>query len=375
MEVTVDQRIEVLAKNLVTYSCRVGKGEKVLIESIGEDPKLLVKALVKEVYAAGGYPFVTIKDQSVTRELLKGIDKTQAELMAKYELERMKDMDAYIAIRGSENSSELSDIDSDKMKIYTDYFMKPVHLSERVNNTKWVVLRYPNNSMAQLANTSLETFEDFYYNVCNLDYSKMSKAMDSLTKLLDRTDKVRIVGSGTDLTFSIKNIPSVKCCGLRNIPDGEVYSAPVRDSINGAISYNTPSVYQGTTFENICFKFENGKIVEATSNNTEKLNEILDTDDGARYIGEFAIGVNPYILKPMKDTLFDEKIAGSIHFTPGQAYKLADNGNKSAIHWDLVLIQRPDFGGGEIWFDDVLIRKDGIFVIDELEVLNPENLK
>ena len=375
MEVTVDQRIEVLAKNLVTYSCRVGKGEKVLIESIGEDPKLLVKALVKEVYAAGGYPFVTIKDQSVTRELLKGIDKTQAELMAKYELERMKDMDAYIAIRGSENSSELSDIDSDKMKIYTDYFMKPVHLSERVNNTKWVVLRYPNNSMAQLANTSLETFEDFYYNVCNLDYSKMNKAMDSLTKLLDKTDKVRIVGPGTDLTFSIKNIPSVKCCGLRNIPDGEVYSAPVRDSINGTISYNTPSVYQGTTFENICFKFENGKIVEATSNNTEKLNEILDTDDGARYIGEFAIGVNPYILKPMKDTLFDEKIAGSIHFTPGQAYKLADNGNKSAIHWDLVLIQRPDFGGGEIWFDDVLIRKDGIFVIDELEVLNPENLK
>lgn len=375
MEVTVDQRIEVLAKNLVTYSCRIGKGEKVLIESIGEDPKLLVKALVKEVYAVGGYPFVTIKDQSVTRELLKGIDKTQAELMAKYELERMKDMDAYIAIRGSENSSELSDIDSDKMKIYTDYFMRPVHLSERVNNTKWVVLRYPNNSMAQLANTSLETFEDFYYNVCNLDYSKMNKAMDSLTKLLDKTDKVRIVGPGTDLTFSIKNIPSVKCCGLRNIPDGEVYSAPVRDSINGTISYNTPSVYQGTTFENICFKFENGKIVAATSNNTEKLNEILDTDDGARYIGEFAIGVNPYILKPMKDTLFDEKIAGSIHFTPGQAYKLADNGNKSAIHWDLVLIQRPDFGGGEIWFDDVLIRKDGIFVIDELEVLNPENLK
>lgn len=371
----MDQRIEILAKNLVTYSCRVQKGEKVLIESIGEDSKNLVKALVKEVYAAGGHPFVTIKDQSVTRELLKGMDQTQAELMAKYELERMKDMDAYIAIRGSENASELSDIDSAKMKIYTDYFMKPVHLSERVNNTKWVVLRYPNNSMAQLANTSLESFEDFYYNVCNLDYSKMSRAMDSLTSLLDRTDKVRIVGPGTDLLFSIKDIPSVKCCGLRNIPDGEVYSAPVRDSINGVISYNTPSVYQGTTFENICFRFENGKIVEATSNNTERLNEILNTDDGARHIGEFAIGVNPYILKPMKDTLFDEKIAGSIHFTPGQAYKLADNGNKSAIHWDLVLIQRPDFGGGEIWFDDVLIRKDGIFVIEELEVLNPENLK
>ncbi|WP_297596254.1 aminopeptidase [uncultured Cetobacterium sp.] len=371
----MDQRIEILAKNLVTYSCRVEKGEKVLIESLGEESKLLVKALVKEVYAAGGHPFVTLKDQSVTRQLLKCMDKNQAELMAKYELERMKDMDAYIAIRGSENASELSDIESKNMKIYTDYFMKPVHLEERVNNTKWVVLRYPNNSMAQLANTSLESFEDFYFNVCNLDYSKMSKAMDSLTSVLDRTDKVRIVAQGTDLTFSIKGISSVKCSGLRNIPDGEVYTAPVKDSINGVITYNTPSVYQGTTFENIKFKFENGKIVEATANNTEKLNEILNTDEGSRFIGEFAIGVNPYILKPMKDTLFDEKIAGSIHITPGQAYKLADNGNRSAIHWDLVLIQRPDFGGGEIWFDDVLIRKDGIFVIEELEVLNPEKLK
>lgn len=371
----MDQRIEILAKNLVTYSCRVEKGERVLIESLGEESKLLVKAIVKEVYKAGGYPIVTLKDQSVTRELLKGMTLEQAELMAKFELERMKEMDAYIAIRGTENASELSDIESSKMKIYSDYFMKPVHLSERVNNTKWVVLRYPNNSMAQLANTSLETFEDFYFNVCNLDYSKMSRAMDSLTALLDRTDKVRIIAQGTDISFSIKDIPSVKCCGLRNIPDGEVYTAPVKDSINGTISYNTPSVYQGTTFETIKFKFENGKIVEATANDTDRLNEILDTDEGARYVGEFAIGVNPYILKPMKDTLFDEKIAGSIHFTPGQAYKLADNGNHSAIHWDLVLIQRPDFGGGEIWFDDVLIRKDGIFVIEELEVLNPENLK
>nr|WP_307775267.1 aminopeptidase [uncultured Cetobacterium sp.] len=371
----MDQRIAILAKNLVNYSCRVAKGERVLIESIGEESKNLVKALVKEVYAAGGHPIVTLKDQSVTRELLKSITKEQAELMAKFELDRMKEMDAYIAIRGSENASELSDIPAENMKIYTDYFMRPVHLSERVNNTKWVVLRYPNNSMAQLANTSLESFEDFYYNVCNLDYSKMSRAMDALTALLDRTDKVRIIGEGTDLQFSIKDIPSVKCCGLRNIPDGEVYSAPVKDSVNGVITYNTPSVYQGTTFENVRFRFENGKIVEATANNTERLNNVLDTDEGARFIGEFAIGVNPYILKPMKDTLFDEKIAGSIHFTPGQAYKLADNGNRSAVHWDLVLIQRPDFGGGEIWFDDVLVRKDGIFVIEELEVLNPENLK
>src|SRR5690606_5901834 len=207
-----------------------------------------------------------------------------------------------------------------------------------------------------------------------LDYAAMSKAMDPLKALMDRTDRVRITGPGTDLTFSIRGIGSVKCDGHRNIPDGEVYTAPVRESVNGTITYNVPSVRGGFTFENVRFRFENGKIVEAEANDTKRLNDILDTDEGARYIGEFSIGFNPHILTPMKDTLFDEKIAGSLHFTPGQAYRKADNGNRSAIHWDLVLIQRPEYGGGEIWFDDRLIRKDGRFVVPELEPLNPENL-
>ena len=371
----MDQRIIKLAKNLVNHSCRLKEGEKVLIEAYGDTTRDLVKALVKEAYSVGALPFVTIKDNSVLRTILNGCSIEQLQHMAKYELERMKDMDAYIGIRGGDNSTELSDVADEKMKLYSQYFMNPVHMAERVNNTKWVILRYPNNSMAQLANTSLEAFEDFYFDVCCLDYSKMEKAMDSLCDLLSKTDKVRIKGVGTDLTFSIKDIPNVKCFGLRNIPDGEVYTAPVRESINGVISYNTPSNYQGFTFENITFEFKDGKIVKATANNTEKLNQILDSDEGARYIGEFAIGVNPYVLKPMKDTLFDEKIAGSIHFTPGQAYKQANNGNKSSIHWDLVLIQREEWGGGEIWFDDKLVRKDGIFVLDELKGLNPENLK
>lgn len=369
----MDQRFEVLAKNLVNYSCRVQKGEKVLINAVGFEATDLVKALVKEVYKAGGFPFVDIKDRSITREILKGLNEEQAKLMSKFDLYQMKEMDAYIGIGAASNSAELSDVNSEKLNLFSETSREA--LNERVNNTKWVILRYPNNSMAQSANTSLENFENFYFNVCNLDYSKMSRAMDSLVNLLEKTDKVRIVSPGTDITFSIKGMPAIKCCGLRNIPDGEVYSAPIRDSINGIITYNTPSLFQGTTFENISFKFKDGKIIEATSNYTDKLNEILDLDDGARHIGEFAIGVNPYILDPMKDTLFDEKIAGSLHFTPGQAYKKCDNGNKSSIHWDLVLIQREEFGGGEIWFDDVLIRKNGIFVIKELEMLNPENLK
>jgi aminopeptidase len=370
----IDQRNTLLANNLINYSCELKEGEKVLIESEGiETP--LVKELVKEAYKAKAIPFLTIKNSESKRELLMGATKEQLELMAKYEVLRMKDMDAYIGIRASNNSSELSDVPEEKMTLYNKYFRSPVHSDIRVPHTRWCVLRYPNSSMSQSADMSTEAFEKFYFNVCNLDYSKMSKAMDSLVELMNKTDKVRLVAPDTDLTFSIKDIPAIKCDGKMNIPDGEVYTAPVKTSINGTLSYNTPSVYNGFSFNNIKFEFKDGKIINATANNTERINAILDTDDGARYVGEFAIGVNPYILHPMKDTLFDEKIAGSIHFTPGASYDDASNGNNSAIHWDLVLIQRADYGGGEIYFDDVLIRKDGIFVIDELKVLNPENLK
>ena len=369
-----DPRIVTLAKNLINYSCKVQKGEKVLIEVIGLQIPLTTE-LVKQTYLAGGIPFVTIKDKEVDRAVLMNCTQEQMEMMAKYEALRMKDMDVYIGIRANDNMTELSDVPGDKMSTWEKHLWSPVHGDIRISNTKWVVLRYPNHSMAQAADMSTEAFEDFYFDVCNLDYSKMSKAMDNLSALMNRTDKVRITGEGTDLTFSIKDIPVIKCAGEMNIPDGEVYTAPVKNSVNGVISYNCPAVYQGFTFENIKLEFKDGKIVNATANNTERINKIFDTDDGARFVGEFAIGVNPYVLKPMKDTLFDEKICGSIHFTPGRSYEDAFNGNTSSIHWDLVFIQRPEYGGGEIYFDDVLIRKDGLFVVDELLCLNPDNLK
>jgi aminopeptidase len=199
--------------------------------------------------------------------------------------------------------------------------------------------------------------------------------MDPLKELMEKTDQVHILGPGTDLTFSIKGMSAIKCDGHVNIPDGEIFSAPLRESVNGRISYNTPSLYQGFTYENIVLEFKDGKIVKASSSDTARIEAVFNTDEGARYIGEFALGVNPYIQKPMKDTLFDEKIDGSFHFTPGVCYDECNNGNKSAIHWDLVCIQRPDYGGGEIYFDKTLVRKDGRFVLSELEVLNPENLK
>ncbi|MGE5630214.1 MAG: aminopeptidase [Caulobacteraceae bacterium] len=369
-----DPRVEKLAKILLNYSVKLKAGENVLIEvyDSGED---LAAELIKEAYRLGGKPFLTLKNRKIMRELIRGTNAEHMSQTAGYEAARMKDMQAYIGIRGAYNSSEWSDIPSEKMNLYQSKWSKTVHSDIRVPNTKWCVMRYPNEAMAQMANMSTEQFEDFYFNVCTLDYAKMSKAMDPLAELMYKTDKVRIKGNGTDLSFSIKGLPAIKCDGEANIPDGEVYTAPVKDSINGYITYNTPAEYQGYTYENIRLEFKDGKIVNATSNDNERINKVFDTDEGARYVGEFAIGVNPYIVKAMKDTLFDEKIMGSFHFTPGSSYDTCYNGNKSAIHWDLVCIQTPEYGGGEIWFDDVLIRKDGRFVLKELEVLNPENLK
>ncbi|WP_096202646.1 aminopeptidase [Bacillus sp. FJAT-45350] len=369
-----DPRISTLAKNLINYSVKLQKGEKVLIENFGLQ-KELVKALVKEAYEAGGYPFVSLKEHQIDRELLMGASEEQLTMTATFEANVMKEMDAYIGLRAGDNIAELSDVPSDKMALHGKTVGTKVHREIRVPHTKWCVLRYPSSSMAQLASMSTEAFEDFYFDVCNLDYGKMDKAMNSLMNLMNKTDKVQIKGVDTDLTFSIKDIPAIKCAGQFNIPDGEVFTAPVKNSVNGTITYNTPSPYQSFTFEKISFTFKDGKIVEATANDTERINKILDTDEGARFIGEFAIGVNPYIQNPMQDILFDEKIDGSFHFTPGQCYDEASNGNKSSIHWDIVMIQRPEYGGGEIYFDDVLIRKDGRFVIPELECLNPENLK
>ncbi len=371
----MDQRIKKLAYNLVNHSIKAQAGERVYINYIGNETTDLVKAIIEEVYKVGALPFPNNEDPEILRALLMNCTKEQWELRAKLDVAEMKEMDCFIGVRAPKNSTELADVPADKMELYEKYYMEPVHHGVRVPDTRWVVLRYPTAAFAQAMETSLEAFEDFYFEVCTYDYSKMSDAMKPLQDLMERTDKVRIVGPGTDLTFSIKDIPVIPCAGELNIPDGEVYTAPVRDSINGVLHYNTPSVFNGFTYEDITLTFENGKIINATANNTEKINAVFNTDEGARYVGEFAIGVNPFITKPLKETLFDEKIMGSFHFTPGNCYKEAPNGNHSAIHWDLVCIQTPEYGGGEIYFDDVLIRKDGRFVLPELDCLNPENMK
>lgn len=365
-----DPRIDQLADILLDHSCRIQNSEKVLIEAFDLPDPTLVCRLVEGAAARGAVPLVSWKANAVLRSLYQTATEESMKLAGEFESARMEQMQAYIGVRGAANSSQFADVPHEKMDLYQQHWWKAVHTDVRIAKTKWVVLRYPTDSFAQAANMSTPAFEDFYFEVCTADYAAMKEAQKPLAERMGAVNRVRIVAPGTELEFSIKGIPVIPCWGERNIPDGEVFTAPVRDSINGRIGFNTQSRYQGTVYDNVEFEFKDGKIVRATANETKKLNAILDSDEGARYCGEWAIGVNNRVRHPMLDTLFDEKIGGSFHLTPGQAYEIADNGNRSRIHWDLVQIQRPDYGGGEIWFDGQLIRKDGRFVPPDLHGLN-----
>lgn len=368
-----DPRITQLAENLINNAVCLKAGENILIETT-DTPDELSTELIKAVEKVQGNAFVRNFNSRVRRQSIKSATEAQIKLEAELFLAEMKQMQAYIGIRGANNAMENGDIDDEKMLMYRKLTKET--LDYRVNKTKWCVLRWPNPSMAQGAKMSTEAFEDFYFKACLADYPKMKSAAQNLIDLMNKTDKVRLVAKDTDITFSIKGIPAVPCCGNMNIPDGEVYTAPVQGSIEGVIHYNTPTLYEGKQFSGVRLVFKKGKIVEATceSGDNAQLQAIFNTDEGARYVGEFALGFNPFVNAPMCDILFDEKIAGSIHFTPGMCYEDAYNGNQSAIHWDLVLIMRPEYGGGEIYFDDQLVRKDGLFVVDSLKCLNPDQL-
>ena len=370
----MDNRNEKLTHNLIYNSISLNENENILVEVIGEDGLELANEIIKQAKKINAKPHLNIINYEDLRNFLINATKEDIIEYGKKDYEIMKKMQAYIGISAPTSDKSLNGVSQEKLELYNKYYTALVHLEQRVKHTKWCILRYPNEYFAKKSNMTLNEFKDFYYNVCNVDYNKMKIAMEPLKELMNKTDKVHIVAPGTDLTFSINGIPAEKYYGTFNIPDGEVATCPVKNSVNGYITYNTETTYNGYTFNNIRFEFKNGKIVKATANNTEMINKILDTDDGARYIGEFAFGLNPYIERPIGDTLFDEKIKGSFHFTPGDALEESDNGNRSSIHWDIVNIQRKEYGGGEIYFDDVLIRKDGIFVLPELQALNPENL-
>ncbi len=358
-----------LSQLIVKHSIKMKRNENVLIKADIESIPL-VKTLVKTIHLNKGIPYVQLRDEDIVRELMIDAKEEYFDKLASWNETIHKSIDSCIYIVAERNDSYLEDVTLEIKKMSSKKLKKSSDII--IDEKKWVLLNYPTHGLAQRANMSYERFYNYLLEVCTVNYKEMTENLKPLKELMEKTDKVRIVGDETNLTFSIKDIPAIICAGTANLPDGEIFTAPIKTSVNGTIKYNTTSSYQGEIFKNVKFKFKNGKIIEATAdNNTTKLNQILDTDEGARYIGEFALGVNPLILHPMGDILFDEKIAGSLHFTPGQCYSgEADNGNASSIHWDLVLIQRPEYGGGEIYFDDVLVRKDGIFLDSKLKKIN-----
>jgi aminopeptidase len=369
-----DSRWEALADILIHHSTRMEAGETLLIECFDLEDDTLPRLLVQKAARKGALPLVELKETRLLRELIRNGSEAQMKVWGAYELHRMERVAAYIALRGARNINEMADVPGEKMNLYNTHFLKPVHFECRIKRTKWCVLRLPNPSMAQQAGMSTEAFENFYFDVCNLDYPRLARALRPLVERMSAAREVRITGPETDLRFSIEGIPVVPCAGEMNIPDGEVFTAPVRDSVEGVVRFNAPTIYQGTSFDGIRLEFRAGKIVSAdcTAGDVKKLRRIFETDEGAAFVGEWSIGCNPRILNPMRDILFDEKIAGSFHLTPGNAYDEADNGNRSKIHWDLVQIQRPEYGGGEIAFDGVPIRIDGRFVPEDLQALDPE---
>lgn len=369
----MEEKLKELSSSIISYSFDIQENDRVLITCYSDKPKQLILNLIDKIVESKGIPFVRIIDSEIETHLLENMLDNKLESIKKQAEFDVKQYDCFIQIRYITNDYENRNVpDEVKKKVKSakrdsDYI--------RINERRWVLLNYPSHLDAYKAGMSNQAYFDYALDVMTVDYKKMLDDIKPLKELMERTKEVRIISPGTDITFSIEGMPVVPCCGESNIPDGEIFTAPIRDSVNGKITYNTPSPYDGSVFHNVSLTFENGKIVSCTSDEgSDLLENIFDTDEGARYVGEFSLGLNPRILNPMGDILYDEKIIGSIHFTPGSAYEDAFNGNKSNIHWDLVLIQRKEYGGGEIYFDHVLVRKDGLFVLPELEHLN-YNLK
>ena len=278
-----DLRFDQLAHGLVNFSTKLEPGDTVLIDAY-DIPAEMTVALVRAARKAGAVPFVQTHLARIVREMSIDAQEAHLDLASAFQLAQMKKMSAYVALRGGDNITEMSDVPPEKMKLVARK-MKPV-LDWRVRKTRWCVLRWPSPNMAQSAGMSTEAFEKFYFDVCTLDYSRMQPGMKALKNAMEATDLVEIKGPGTDLRFSIKGIAAIPCGGTHNIPDGEVFTAPVRHSVQGVVSYNAPTIYQGAAFDNVRLEFKDGRIVNATANNTKKLNAILDSDFGARWISQ-----------------------------------------------------------------------------------------
>lgn len=364
----MDVRLKQLGDNILNYSCQVKSGDKVLIESTKNSGEL-IKYLIREIYKRGALPFVILKESDIRREIILNGTEEQFKIMAEEQKTLMKEMDVYIEITEYDNCYEMNDVPIEKRRLFQKHFYQPVYRENGIR--RWTTVGFPTKSMAQRFEMSTESFENFYFSVVNANYQELSEKMEVLKSYLEKTDKVHLIGNDLDLSFSIKNMPVYICDGRINIPDGEVFVAPHLYSANGKIKFNVDTLYQGYKFSDLELVFENGKVIEEkSSKNQQVLTKILDTDEGSRFIGEFAIGTNPNITRPVGNIIYDEKMLGSFHIALGHTHPESDNKNRSAIHWDIVYRMEPEHGNAKMYFDDELIVDGGIFIPKKLQLLN-----
>lgn len=253
-----DPRFQALAAQLAGYSTALRPGDRVLLE-LTDIPEEMGIALIREARNAGAMPFLRLNQSRLNREMLSGATEEQYGIIGRHRLAEMEDMDAYIEIRGGGNAFELSSVPQENMAAAMKA-LNPVS-QRRIRHTRWCGLRWPSGGMAQQASMSTEEFEDFYFRTCLMDYAALRPAMRKLAAMMEKAEYVKITGPGTDISFSIKGLPAIPCAGECNLPDGEVFTAPVIDSANGHISFNTPSLFQGIPFDNIRLTLKNGLVV------------------------------------------------------------------------------------------------------------------
>lgn len=364
-----DPRLANLARLIVRHSLMLKPGENLLIDAIEECDQLII-AVLAAVREVGGNSYVLHQSLPVSRAWLKGATDANLLYWYKQTLPLRREADCYLCVRGQDNAFELADIPPETMQKYGALTLK-LRLEGNKPGVRTTLIRFPSKSLAQQSGMSTEGFTDYFYRACALNYPVLQREMEMLKAALDSASEVRIVAPGTELTFSIAGIMCGISAGTWNIPDGEAAMEIVRESANGRIAYNIPSNHLGHVYRDIVLEFRKGRVVHVEGSSRERMEAILDTDEGARYVGEFAIGVNPYLRHHITDTLFDEKMAGSLHFTPAGTDR---NGVRSLVHWDIIQSHLPYYGGGEIFLDGKLWRKDGLFVDEILVRLNPDEL-
>ncbi len=361
-----DELLAKLVDRVLDFALEIGPTDCLYIEAKDIAPEATA-AFVEGAKKRGATAIADNESSLSNSEIARRLTKEQAEIMASRKLKKAQASTVVLVLDGTPVALE-SDLPSDKLSLLLK--VRAPFSSFVSKNRKWTRLRWPNPSMAQQANQEWDAFVDSWAQACLFDWSSVASETERLRQIIEDANQVRIVGENTDLAFSIAGIPACLCCGRENIPGGEVFTAPVKKSVNGEVFFNVPSSHASTIFGRVSLCFKDGKVVSSQAEtNDNKLKRLLATDKGASFLGEFALGLNPKITAPLFDTHFDEKIAGSFHLALGRAYDCADNGNRSQLHWDLVSIQRRDFPG-TIYLDNQVLRKDGLFADDTFRVLN-----